>query len=57
MGSLENKSFENMDTNSLKDDLNKSIELGRKKRKQLTLENPEFQIKQEIEDEKQNIKV
>ncbi|CAD8089607.1 unnamed protein product [Paramecium primaurelia] len=51
------QSIENLDTNSLKEDLNKSIELGRKKRKQLTLQNPEFQIKQEIEDEKQNIKV
>ncbi|CAD8202536.1 unnamed protein product [Paramecium octaurelia] len=45
------------DSASLKDELNKSIELGRKKRQQLVLENPEFQIKQEIEDEKQNIKV
>ncbi|CAD8090932.1 unnamed protein product [Paramecium primaurelia] len=51
------QSLENLDTNSLKEDLNKSIELGRKKRKQLTLDNPEFNIKQEIEDEKQNIKV
>ncbi|CAK59292.1 unnamed protein product (macronuclear) [Paramecium tetraurelia] len=51
------QSLDNLDTNSLKEDLNKSIEVGRKKRKQLTLENPEFQIKQEIEDEKQNIKV
>ncbi|CAD8119523.1 unnamed protein product [Paramecium sonneborni] len=51
------QSIENLDSNSLKEDLNKSLELGRKKRKQLTLENPEFQIKQEIEDEKQNIKV
>ncbi|CAD8121811.1 unnamed protein product [Paramecium sonneborni] len=42
---------------SLKDELNKSLDLGRKKRQQLTLENPEFQIKQDIEDEKQNIKV
>ncbi|CAD8104846.1 unnamed protein product [Paramecium sonneborni] len=51
------QSFENLDSSSLKEDLNKSIELGRKKRKQLTFENPEFQIKQDIEDEKQNIKV
>lgn len=27
------KSLENLDTNSLKEDLNKSIELGRKQRK------------------------
>ncbi|CAD8199964.1 unnamed protein product [Paramecium pentaurelia] len=45
------------DSASLKDELNKSLDVDRKKRQQLILKNPEFQIKQEIEDEKQNIKV